>query len=547
MSPIARSFVLALVAASLLASTAQARPSQSSMMMDDDPLLYRGAATAQRTMTQMKWLGADTIRVTVLWSVVADKARFTRAQIRKLKSQQARAAARLQTKRFRGSRPKTYPLLNWDRYDDLVRIARAVGLRVYFNVTGPGPKWAHSKPPRSQRKLSGTYKPKPSLYRQLVKAVGRRFSGSYRDENQSRSVLPRVSFWSLWNEPNQAGWLAPQWDKVRGRRVLVSAMLYRKLYQHGYKGLTSSGHRLGTDKILLGETAPLGSRRKTTKSPSYPAVFLRELSCLRSNGSTKYSGAAAEARGCNRFGPKLRASGYAHHPYTKNVPTTRRPPRNGLTMANISKLGALLDKLSSKSGRKIPSRLPLWMTEFGYETNPPDPFNGVTLAQQALYSQLGEYLAFANRRIASQTQFLLRDVLPVAKRKPGTKPYWFTYQSGLYFSNGVPKPAAYAYALPFLAFGGKTDPATGRRSFRFWGQLRFLPDGANAKAVIQGRPKGSAGGWTPIGSPIAVSPRGYFQATHVNPIAGAVEWRGAWLRPDGRIGAVSLPSTGTSR
>ena len=47
-------------------------------------------------------------------------------------------------------------------------------------------------------------------------------------------------------------------------------------------------------------------------------------------------------------------------------------------MANIGSLGTLLDELSAKSGGAIPANLPLFMTEFGFETNPPDPFNGVT-------------------------------------------------------------------------------------------------------------------------------------------------------------------------
>ncbi|MDQ3676236.1 MAG: hypothetical protein M3401_05440 [Actinomycetota bacterium] len=540
-----RSLILVLAAGALLAPAAQASQNQSSIMMDDDLLVYRGHVAAQKTMTQMKSLGVDTIRVTVLWSVVAERARFTPAEIKKLKGKKARRAAKLQTKRFRGSSPKTYPQTNWDRYDELVRIARTVGLRVYFNVTGPGPtKWAHKKPPKSQRKLSKTYKPKPVYFKQFVTALGKRYSGSYRDENQGKGVLPRVSVWSLWNEPNQAGWLSPQWEKVGSKRVLVSPMLFRKLHQSGYAGLAKSGHGVGSDTILLAETAPLGSGKTTAKSPPLPTVFLRELACVKPNGS-KYTGSAAKARGCNKFGPKLQANGYAHHPYTKNVPTTTQPPAGGLTMANISQLGTLLDDLSAKTGGKIPADLPLWMTEFGFETNPPDPFNGVTLAEQAKYNQLGEFLAYANPRIASQAQFLLRDVLPVAKRTPGTKPYWFTYQSGLFFANTKPKPGAFAYQIPFIVFPGATDTATGRQNFRFWGQLRFLPDGSTAdKAVIQWRPKGSAGAWTPVSAPLAISSRGYFQTSLLNPQAAPAEWRAAWRRPDGTILLASLPSTG---
>jgi hypothetical protein len=545
MSPIMRSLILVLVAGAVLAPAARANPGQSSIMMDDDALVYRGPVVAQKAMTQMKSLGVDTIRVTLLWSIVAEHARFTPAEIKKLKGSKARRAAKLQTRRFRASIPKTYPRTNWDRYDDLVKIAKTVGLRVYFNVTGPGPPWAHKKPPKSERFLARTYKPKAVFFKQFTRAVGKRYSGSYRDENQSRGVLPRVGMWSLWNEPNQAGWLSPQWEKVGGKKVLVSPSLFRKLHQLGYQGLAASGHTVATDIILLAETAPLGSHKTTAKAPPFPTVFLRELACVKPNGS-KYRGRAAKAHGCAKFGPKLQANGYAHHPYTKNVPTTTQPPEGGLTMANISELGTLLDDLSDKTGGKIPKGLPLWMTEFGFESDPPDPLNGVPLQQQASYNQLGEFLAYSNPRIASQAQFLLRDVPPVAKRKPGTKAYWFTYQSGLFFADNKPKPAAYAYQIPFLAFPGTADPATGRQRFRFWGQLRLLPDGSTDKAVIQWRPKGSAAAWTTVGPPLAISPRGYFSTSLVNPGVQPAEWRAGWRQPNGTILLTSLATSGTT-
>ena len=541
MSPTTRTFILALVLGALFAPCAQASPTQASIMMDDDLLVYRDDSTAYKTLAQMKSLGVDTVRVTVLWKVVADRANLTKAEIKKLKGSKARAAARKQAKRFRPSNPKTYPQSNWDRYDNLVKSAQTLGIRIYFNVTGPGPSFSHAKVPRSLRKLGGAYRPKPSQFRHYVRAVGKRFSGGYRDENGCRCVLPRVSFWSLWNEPNQAGWLAPQWGTVDGRRVPVAPALFRKLHQFGYRGLAASGHRVKTDTILLAETAPAGNRSRTDKSPLLPKVFLRELACIKPNGG-KYRGRDAKRRACRdlvRYGA-LRANGYAHHPYTKNVPTTKRHrSRNAITMANIKELGTLLDRLSAKTRGKIPKKLPLFMTEFGFETNPPDPFNGVSLANQAKYNTLGEFIAYSNPRIAAQAQFLLRDVAPVAGRKPGTKPYWFTYQSGLLLANGSPKPAAIAYALPFLARRGAGT------SFKLWGQLRFLPDGQPGSAVVQWRPQGAPdSAWATLGAPIAVNERGYFTTARAAPVAGT-EWRGAWLRPDGTIGLASLPSTGS--
>jgi len=551
MSRTTRLLILALLGALLAPAAANASPSQISIMMDDDLMVYRDDSTAARTLTRMKALGVDAVRVTVLWKVVAENARFTKAELAKFpkdsRSRRLKAAAQRQTRRFKPANPATYPTRNWDRYDNLVKAAADRGVKIYFNVTGPGPTWAMTKPPKRYNALRNQWKPKPAAFKQFVQAVGKRFDGTYRDENASRGLLPRVSFWSLWNEPNQAGWLAPQWERRGGAIVPASPALYRKLHQAGYKGLLASGHRVDNDRILMGETAPLGSDVRSAKAPMRPAFFLREVGCIQPNG-TPYTGAAAAARDCGDFqrGPLI-ANGYAHHPYTKNVgPTVLDPNPDSLTMANIANLGTLLDDLSVKTSGAIPAGLPLFMTEFGFETNPPDPFSGVPLVDQAKYNIVGEYMAYQNPRIASQAQFLLRDVAPVRARRKGTKAYWFTYQSGLYFFNGQPKPSAGAYAMPFLATNSNTlDPATATPIYNLWGQLRLLPNNApQASATIQWRAKDGSTPWLAVGEPVPADPMGYFQASRAAPQAVPGEWRSALLNPgDGAVLAFSPGSS----
>ncbi|MDQ3849800.1 MAG: hypothetical protein M3296_04185 [Actinomycetota bacterium] len=542
MPRILRPFLLALLLGGILAPGAQASPSQISIMMDDDQLVYRGDDTAARALAQMKRIGVDTARVTVLWKVVAERARPTAREIDAAPVRR-RAGLRRQARRFRGSNPRTYPKRNWDRYDNLVRRATQLGIQVYFNVTGPGPAWAHNKAPASQRRNQPTWKPKAGAYKQFVTAVGRRYDGTYRDENGG--VLPRVRFWTLWNEPNQAGWLMPQWERRGGALVPASPALYRQLYQVGYKGLVASGH--GGDVILLGETAPLGSSRRTARAPMRPGLFLRELACVDPSGR-RYGGRAAAVRSCGDFARRgvLRATGYAHHPYTKNVPPTVRDRNpDALTMANIDDLGRLLDTLSTTTGGAVPRGLPLYMTEFGFETNPPDPFSGVPLDRQAQFNQIGEFQAYQNQRIQAQAQFLLRDVAPVRSRRRGSKGYWFTYQSGLFFQRGQPKPAATAYVVPFRGFPIGTDPVTGTPAASFWGQLRFLPNGVSDVAQIQWRPKDRSIDWQTVGAPVPVDPHGYFEGQRSAPLPVPGEWRAAWLLPDGRVGQFSLSTDAT--
>jgi hypothetical protein len=526
MSTSIRSIVLALVLGAVLAPAAQANQSQMSIMMDDDLLVYRNDSTAARALTQMKSLGVDTIRVTVLWRTVAEFSRFTKADMAKIKGEKnkrAREAARRQNRRFKPANPSTYPIRNWDRYDNLVRAATERGIRVYFNVTGPGPRWAHAKKPKGSTALQSTFKPRAREFKLFVTAVGRRFGGTYKDENGSRSTLPRVSMWSLWNEPNQGGWLSPQWENGKP----TSPALYRKLHQNGYAGLVASGHRVDNDIILMGETAPLGSNAKTGKSPMRPKQFLREL----------FSG---------ELGPGLQANGYAHHPYTKNVsPLQRDAHPDSVTMANIAELGTTLDEMAAKTGKIIPN-MPLYMTEYGFETNPPDPFSGVAPELQAKYNTLGEYLAYLNPRVFSQAQFLLVDVPPVRTKPRSSKSYWFTYQSGLYDQRGQPKPAAYAYQLPFIVTPGATDPATGAPTAHLWGQLRFIPTGQASSVLIQWKPKDGSSDWLTVGDPVPTDPlRGYFEADRVAPAALAGDWRAVWLTPDGSIGVFTGGSDGS--
>jgi hypothetical protein len=548
MSRTIRLLSLTLALGALLAPAAHASSGQISIMMDDDLLVYRGDDTASRTLTQMKKLGVDAVRVTVLWKTVAENARFSAADIKRLKlTGKLKTAAQKQTKKFKATNPSTYPIRNWDRYDNLVTTAKNVGIRIYFNVTGPGPAWAMTKPPKRYNSLRDSWKPRPAAFKQFVTAVGKRFDGTYVDENGSHAALPRVSFWSLWNEPNQAGWLAPQWETKGGSIVPASPAMYRKLQLFGYKGLVASGHRVDNDIILMGETAPNGTDQRSAKAPLRPGTFLRELACIDPAGNP-YTGAAATARSCGDFAARgpIQANGYAHHPYTKNVsPTTADPNPNAITMANISSLGTLLDTLSARSGGAIPANLPLFMTEFGFETNPPDPFNGVTPALQATYDTIGEYQAWQNPRILSQAQFLLRDVSPVRTHKRNSKAYWFTYQSGLLYLKGAPKLSLLSYVTPFLAFNSHAiDPTTGGEIFSIWGQLRALPNGTAASASIQWRDKSNpANPWYTIGDPVPVDQMGYFQATRSAPAPIAGEWRSALLSPTD--GSVLASSPGT--
>ncbi|MEA2220607.1 MAG: hypothetical protein QOJ35_3233 [Solirubrobacteraceae bacterium] len=520
MTTLRRLLLATLLLMSLAAPAAQAAHDQVSIIMDDDQLLYRGDRISSHTLVTARSLGAEVVRATILWRVAADGARLSNKEIERLKTKTLRDRARAQRRRFKPTDPRTYPTRNWDRYDNLVKEAAQLGMRVYFTITGPGPSYAHRLAPPSQRANAGTYKPIPTRFRAFVQAVGTRYSGRYRDENGIRKALPRVALWSLWNEPNQPGWLSPQWENG----VPASPALYRELYHAGHQGLELSGH--GNDVILLGETSPLGSPLRGPRNGIRPVPFLRELVCVAPNG-TQYAGPAATARHCDdfaRFGP-LKASAYAHHPYTKKgAPTIKPSVPDEITIANIGTLGPLLDTLSAQSGGKIASGLPLLLTEFGYESDPPDPRNGIPLLRQAKFNELAEFLAYNQPRVAATTQFLIRDAAPLTQYPVGSRLYWFTYQSGLYDLKGSAKPAAFAYTFPLVIYNPGVPGMTG-----FWGQLRFRPNGSQDVAVVFWRPTapnakkepcGPGNGWTQQGPQYPTTFRGYFSGTFPTPGPG---------------------------
>jgi hypothetical protein len=499
---------LVLVLAALLGLLAVLRPAaahastdQVSIMQDDDQLLYRGNATRDQTLQAMKKLGVDAVRVTVLWNVVAQG----------IKSHG----------HFDGANPRSYRKANWDRYDELDKSANRLGIGVYFDVTGPGPARFMGK--TKDRSIAAAYKPKPTEFYKFVKAVGKRYSGTYRDENYGRTTLPAVRWWAIWNEPNQGAWLAPQY--LHGRPY--SPQLYRELYLRGHLALAQTGH--GRDLILAGETAPLGSTGTGARSPMRPKKFIRELFCLQPN-LTPYSGSAARSRGCGlfqRFGgwPMY---GWAHHPYTKKLaPTARDSNPDSITFANIGDLGTLLDTVAAKT-HDIQTGAPVFLTEFGYETNPPDRFAGIPLDQQAAWINQGDFIAYKNPRIASNAQFLFKDQAPLKKFTKNSKRYWFTYQSGLRSGDGKAKPAYAAYAMPFNMQPLPPGPG-GAGQYEAWGQLRFLANGVPSTGqtvLIQFRPQGSPT-WSNVTSLTGTDSLGYFDVAV--PAQGPGSWRAAWV------------------
>jgi len=311
-----------LVALAAAPAAAHASAQQETLLMDDNRLLHRGPRVADATLVELRALGVDRVRVSVHWRNLASARRAP-----------ADPAS-----------PAGYDPGVFDAYDHLVRRARSVGLDVLFNVTGGAPRWATGR--EGGRFVDPTFAPDPAAFHHFARMVGRRYDGTYPDENQGGGPLPRVSAWSVWNEPNHGAFLQPQWVRDGARRWHpASPARYRRLARAGLSGLAAAGHTTATDVLLLGETSPLGNGdRRGRRQTIAPAAFLREVLCL-DRRLRPLRGAASRRAGCDfaRRGP-LAVTGYAHHPYSiMSAPDTRRANRDEVSLADLARLTRILD------------------------------------------------------------------------------------------------------------------------------------------------------------------------------------------------------------
>ncbi|HYF24922.1 MAG TPA: hypothetical protein VD931_04200 [Baekduia sp.] len=501
--------LLALLA---LAAPAGASRFQESTFQDDDLLVYGEPARVAETLDTLKALGVDRLRVSVFWKIVAPAF-----------AEDTKPAG------FDGGDPGAYPQGAWERYDRLAHEATARGLELNLNLTGPAPDWATGTPDRAD--LDETYEPSAAEFAAFTRAAGTRYSGTY--SGPDGRTLPRIDYWSIWNEPNQAGWLTPQWvPDPRGKGMVEAApRIYRELADEALLALRATGH--GDDTILIGETAPKGLRVRGVARSMAPGRFIRRLFCLDDRGRT-LKGTSAEVQGCPVSGAPaditaahpslLGASGWAHHPYELVAAPSRKPRTSGwYTIANLSDLQRLLRRSHARLGRN--RAVPLYLTEFGYQTNPPDPL-GVSQGKQAAYLAESEFRTYADPRVRTHSQFLLVDDEPLPGYPTTTTGAWgTTFQSGLRTLEGRAKPAFQAYQVPVFL------PA---RSVRRGGRLRVwgLARAAAGRPLVEVLVRERGARRTRVARRVRGSGAGYVDTRIRVRRSGTVRLR--WRHPDGR-------------
>jgi hypothetical protein len=402
-------FVLLLVVA---ATAFPASASAQSLKLGFADSLFESPEASVRN----EWLahavetGASIVRMNVRWASIAPK-----------KPPQG----------FEATNPAS-PGYEWAALDGAVREATAHGLEVLFTVYR-APTWAEGEglpagvPP-------GSWEPSPGAYGEFAEALARRYNGSFPDPTNPSVAIPAVNYYEAWNEPNLAEYLTPQWRGSENR----AATLYRVLLNSFYRAVKSAAPHA---KVLAGALAPFGEEPGGARTR--PVLFLRNLLCL--NGDALRPVSCPEPAHFDIL---------SHHPIAVGEPTASAVSPLDATTPDLGRLTAVLEK-AEQTHRALPAgKKPLWVTEFWYDSNPPDP-HGVPLYKQARWYEQDLYLFWEQgARVAIALQ--LRD-------SPEGSSYASTYQAGAYFLDGQPKPSQQAFRFPFVA------QRSGRRSVTVWG------------------------------------------------------------------------------
>jgi hypothetical protein len=494
---------VALVAALSATLAAHARASSNQIPIFEAPGLLN--SDPADTLQTLRLLGVREIRVFLPWSSVAPD-----------------PTSRKLPHGFNATNPGAYPESKFAQWDTMISDAVADGIAIDLDPAGRAPLWA--MPVSAPFTAQGSLYPSARDYGQFVEALGRRYSGTYKPSGAS-SPLPRVSFWSLWNEPNYISSLQPQGTGPKDS-ILTSPRLYRGLVDAGWSALGASGH--GHDTILIGELAPRGYPDLNVHPGMWPVTFLQSLYCLDSHFH-QLRGKPASQQGCptNVAGSRsfrsqnpglFGASGLSDHPYSRWYPPNSERYFTCVTglCASLGDINDLVNAIrSAQRAYGSNRRLPIYSTEYGYQTSPPklsydrkyQEYN-VSQSTASAYINWAEYISYKNSQVASYDQYLLADT-----EKPSKANDYGGYASGLEMWNGQPKATYAAFRMPLYL--PQTTASSSSQALEVWGCARpayfaARDSGGTTQTInIQFAPKGSRT-FTNVKTVTITNQEGYF-------------------------------------
>ncbi len=467
------------VALALVALTAGAVPASAAVdlqtgIADDAQILYEGPEAAARAAAAWKAMGIDTVRLHARWVFIAPEPPAKRMPV--------------------GFRPRdhTDPRYNWMLLDRAIGLLEAQGITPLVAVTGSGPLWTSRNPELG----NPLYRPDPRKFGDFAHAVATRYKG-------------RVPRYLVWNEPNQAGWLQPQFTCRGTTCTPLSPHLYRELYRAASEAIRAVDP---STEVIAGTLAPRGQPPQRRNAVMRPLQFIRTLGCVKADYRRDRTGPCRTAR-------PITASGFSYHPHPVGLrPDEHDPEADNAAIGDIKRLETALDRTTAAGIMKptVGARFNLFFTEFGYQTNPPDQTVGIPVARQAQWIQWATYLAWRDPRIKNITQYeWIDEPLKTATR---TRNPFAGWQSGMLYVDRRPKPLNQAFPNPFYV-----DVQPGGRA-GFWGQVR--PGGVARIALQQQTPTG----WRTLEERFT-NTHGYWYAERALPAPG--RFRFAYALPAG--------------
>ena len=433
--PRIRTLTLSLLLCALLSGAAgggQALASRGQLTYFEGSTDLLEPSLRPRAIGQLQHLGVRALRIELPWASVAP----------------APTSASRPT--FDATNPGSYA---WGQYDALIAEAQRLKWKVLLTVTSPVPRWA-----TSDRKAPYVPRPAQRDFQEFMTAVGRHYAS-------------QVATFAIWNEANHPAFLRPQWNR---NGTPASPRIYRGLYQAGYAGLRAAG--IAHPQVFFGETAPVGYasvnvRREGSRALLHdvaPLLFMRTALCLDSH-----------YRKSGSCGP-LAMSGYAHHAYTEAVsPYYVVPGADNVTIGSLSRLSRALDRAAR--AHAIPAHVPIELTEFGVQSLPNKQL-GLPVARQVEYDAISEHIAYANPRVASFSQYLLKDDPRGGAPGSSARGGFVGFQTGLEYVNGRPKPLYYGFPVPLVV-------SKHGRAFSLWGLVR--PAAAATRVTVLVRLRGA--------------------------------------------------------
>ena len=339
------------------------------------------------------------------------------------------------------------PNYNWSNTDVDVTRAEQAGLTPLLQVDG-APRWAQRCPTPNVLSVDAICDPDPAALAAFATAAAQRYSGRI-------AGLPRVSYWQALNEPNLTLFFFPQFN-TDGKPL--SPGLYRDLINSFYTAVKSVDQ---SNLVLLAGLGP-------NAVPMYtigPMRFARELLCM--------TGVKEPHPTKGNCGGGVHFDIFAIQPYSTGS-ATHEGNVNDVQVGDLPKLQQLI-RAADRAGRikSVYRHTPLWVTEFSWDSQPPDP-GGLPTSTLDRWTAEALYLAW-KAGVSHFFWYSLRD----GKHEAG-KAYSDTLESGLYFrgesiEQDQPKDVLHVFRFPFVAFPTK-------KGLLFWGRT---PGSTPGKVAIQ--------------------------------------------------------------